>query len=133
MKQSVLAYLSQACPTLDLYDIGTGDSCAVDYPDYARLVVDRVQHGVGTVGILCCGTGIGMSIMANRYKGIRAAVVTNDHMATMAKQHNDANIICLGGRILDEVVAHRLVSIWLETPYTGGRHDRRLAKLDGQC
>ena len=114
---------------IEIEDLGTNNADSVDYPDYAAQVADRISQGQADAGLLVCGTGIGMCITANKFKGIRAAVLTNDFEAKMAKAHNNANVICLGGRVLDNKTAQRLVQIWLDTEYEGGRHDRRLAKI----
>jgi len=111
-------------------DLGTYSEESVDYPDIANTVVQDVLANDNTLGILCCGTGIGISIRANRFKGIRAALVHNDFSAQMAKEHNNANILCLGGRTTAVQDACRYVDIWLDTGYEGGRHQRRVDKLD---
>ncbi len=111
-------------------DIGTHTSESVDYPDIADTVVREVLKESHAVGVLCCGTGIGISIRANRNKGIRAALVYNEFTAEMAKAHNNANILCLGGRTTAIDLALKLVDIWLKTAYQGGRHDNRVCKLD---
>jgi ribose 5-phosphate isomerase B len=115
---------------LELVDCGTHDSGSVDYPDYARDVAARVAAGECDRGILICGTGIGMSIMANRFKGIRAALCFTEEMAELSRQHNDANILVLPGRCIPIGQALKMVDLWLRTPFAGGRHSRRLAKID---
>lgn len=111
-------------------DLGTSSLDSVDYPDFAAEVARRVRSGEVDAGILVCGTGIGMSIAANRFQGIRAAVISDEYTAKMAKAHNNANVICLGGRVQSPAQARTLVKTWLKTEYEGGRHERRLAKLD---
>jgi ribose 5-phosphate isomerase B len=109
-------------------DLGTTGTESVDYPDYAELVAKRVQ--AGDRGILCCGTGIGMSITANKFKGVRAALCHDEYTARMSREHNDANILVMGGRIkhpLEEV--RSMVYTWLQTTYEGGRHQKRLEKI----
>ena len=113
---------------VDFHDFGTSSTESVDYPDYAALVAKEVQNG--NRGILCCGTGIGMSITANKFKGVRAALCHDVFTAQMSRQHNDANILILGGRVEHppkEVEA--MVQAWLQTEYEGGRHQKRPEKI----
>lgn len=123
--------LLEALPPLniEIEDLGTANQESVDYPDYAAKVAERVSRGEVDGGILACGTGIGMSIVANKFKDVRAAVVSDEFTARMAKAHNNANVLCLGGRVRQAEEAIRLVKIWLETPFEGGRHERRLEKI----
>jgi ribose 5-phosphate isomerase B len=114
---------------LDVADLGTDNGDSVDYPDFAEKVASTVSHGEAEFGILVCGTGIGMSIVANKFPGVRAALVTDEFMARMAKEHNNANILVLGGRVLDAMTACRIVSVWLDANFEGGRHQRRLDKI----
>ncbi|MBI1910124.1 MAG: ribose 5-phosphate isomerase B [Deltaproteobacteria bacterium] len=114
---------------VDTTDYGSEGAESVDYPDYAIAVAEQVSEGKVDAGVLVCGTGIGMAIVANKFKGIRAAVVNDPYTARMAKEHNNANIVCLGGRVNDPEKARELVKIWLTTRYEGGRHDRRLQKI----
>ena len=114
---------------LDVRDMGTDNDDSVDYPDFAEKVAGAVSRGEAAQGILICGTGIGMSIVANKFPGVRAALVTDDFMAQMAREHNNANILVLGGRVLDALTACRLVGIWLDATFEGGRHQRRLDKI----
>ena len=113
----------------ELLDLGTNTDSMVDYPDYGRKLAEKVSQGEVEKGILICGTGIGMSIVANKFPGIRAALVTNEFMARMAKEHNDANILVLGGRVTDNESSRRLVETWLNTKFAGERHQRRLEKI----
>lgn len=113
----------------ELLDLGTNTDSMVDYPDYGRKLAEKVSQGEVEKGILICGTGIGMSIVANKFPGIRAALVTNDFMARMAKEHNDANILVLGGKVTDNENSRRLVETWLNTKFAGERHQRRLEKI----
>lgn len=110
-------------------DLGTMNDESVDYPDFAENVAESVSVGRADLGLLICGTGIGMSIVANKFPGVRAALVTDEYMARMAKEHNDANILVLGGRVLSEEAAINMVFIWLDSDYEGGRHQRRLDKI----
>ena len=113
----------------EVIDVGTHTIESCDYPEPARDVARKVASGEAERGILCCGTGIGVCIAANKVKGIRAAVVHNDFTASAAGSHNDANVLCLGGRVLTHEQAARLVDIWLKTPFEGGRHQRRIDKI----
>jgi len=110
-------------------DYGTNGDDSVDYPDYGAKVADAVSTEKVELGILICGTGIGMSLIANKYPGIRAALVHNEFTAQMAKEHNNANILVLGGRILSVTDGVKLVEIWLDTQFEGGRHQSRLDKI----
>lgn len=114
---------------LDVDDYGTDNGESVDYPDFAEKVAGAVSRGEIKQGILVCGTGIGMSIVANKFPGVRAALATDEFMAQMAKEHNDANILVLGGRVLAEDKAVKMVNTWLDSSYEGGRHQRRLDKI----
>ncbi|UFS69257.1 ribose 5-phosphate isomerase B [Geomonas sp. RF6] len=118
-------------------DLGTNGSESVDYPEFGERVARRVSEGGAEKGILVCGTGIGMSIVANKIPGIRAALVTDTFMARMAKEHNNANILVLGGRVLEISLAREMVRTWLEATFEGGRHQGRLDKIaaleDGCC
>jgi ribose 5-phosphate isomerase B len=111
-------------------DFGTHSEESVDYPDFARKVCETVLAGEAGKGILICGTGIGMSVMANRYTGIRAALCHDHFTARASRSHNDANVLVLGGRILGADLAREIVDTWLDTPFEGGRHERRTRKFD---
>jgi ribose 5-phosphate isomerase B len=111
-------------------DLGVFDDVnKVDYPDVAREVGEKILENEGSRGVLVCGTGIGMSIAANKVKGIRAAVVHDVTTAKMAAQHNNAHIIAMGERIVGEQVARDMVDMWLTTPFEGGRHENRVNKI----
>jgi ribose 5-phosphate isomerase B len=113
---------------IDFEDLGPSDSESVDYPDFARKVAEAVQSGHR--GILCCGTGIGMSIAANKFKGIRAAVCNDVFAARMSREHNDANILIMGGRIVSDTdQIDQIVRTWVQTEFEGGRHQRRIDKI----
>ena len=114
---------------IDVEDLGTMTEDSVDYPDFAVSVASAVTAGSADRGILVCGTGIGISIAANKFPGVRAAVVHDEFTAQMSKQHNNANIIALGGRIMPPAQACRLVDVWLNAEYEGGRHQLRLDKI----
>ena len=127
LKQNICSFLNQRGERVE--DLGTDGRAAVDYPEFGRALAERVGSGAAERGILFCGTGIGMSIVANKVPGVRAALVHDDFSARMARQHNDANVLVLGGRVTDSAVARELVKIWLDTPFEGGRHVRRLNKI----
>lgn len=111
-------------------DFGTYTAESVDYPVYAKQVCAAIQQGEADFGILCCGTGIGMSIAANKQKGIRASVLADEFSAEMTRRHNNANVLCLGGRVIDEAQAVKLANIFLSTPFDGGRHQKRVDMLE---
>jgi ribose 5-phosphate isomerase B len=131
LRNTLKQYLQQTRKDIEIEDMGVEEEISVDYPDYALKVVKKVLKAEDHLGILVCGTGIGMSMMANRFKKIRAALVHNEFTAQMAKQHNNANILCLGARTTDAELAIKLVDIWLDSEFEAGRHTRRIAKLDG--
>ncbi len=110
-------------------DMGTNSDERVDYPDYGIPVAEKVSKGEIKRAILICGTGIGMSIVANKFKGVRAALVYDIYAAKMAKEHNDANILVIGGRVVGKGLAREMVRVWLEATFQGGRHQRRLDKI----
>ncbi len=115
---------------MDVLDCGTDGPESVDYPDYAAKVCHAILNGDAERGVLLCGTGMGIAMAANRFKGIRAAVCTSPEMALLARTHNDANIIALGRRILSLEECLHLIDIWLDTPFSAGeRHLRRIAKM----
>jgi ribose 5-phosphate isomerase B len=127
LKSALAKYLKER--KIDVIDAGTASEASVDYPDFGLKVAELVAGGKADRGILVCGTGIGMSIAANKVPGIRAALVTDAFMARMAKEHNNANILVLGGRVLDEQQARELVEAWLDASFEGGRHQCRLDKI----
>jgi len=101
----------------------------VDYPDFGEKVARAISRGEAEKGVLICGTGIGMSIVANKFPGVRAALVSDEYTACMAKEHNNANIIVLGGRVQPPEKARKMVGVWLDAVFEGGRHQRRLDKI----
>ncbi|QWK19756.1 MAG: ribose 5-phosphate isomerase B [Hydrogenobacter thermophilus] len=107
-------------------DVGTNSTESTDYPIFAREVALAIQRGEVQQGILICGTGIGMCITANKFKGVYAALCTNEYMARVSRQHNKANILCLGGRVLGDALALSIVEAWLSADFEGGRHERRV-------
>jgi ribose 5-phosphate isomerase B len=110
-------------------DVGAMDESSVDYPDFAKKVAEAVAAG-GVLGILVCGTGQGMGMTANRHPGVRAAVCSNAYQVIMARAHNDANVLCLGERVIGDGVALQLLDLFLETEFEGGRHERRVKKIE---
>lgn len=122
--------LKERLPELNLLDLGTFDAGSVDYPDIAAKMVQSLRAGTSDFGILICGTGVGISMAANRCKGIRAALIYNNDVARLAKEHNNANILVFGGRTMkaDEVAGY--INTFLQATYEGGRHQRRLDKID---
>lgn len=113
----------------EVLDLGTHDEESVDYPDMAAKLVAAIDDGQVSRGVLICGTGIGISIAANRHPGIRAALCYDNETAELARQHNNANVMCLGGRKTDPERAREMTRIFLETEFEGGRHARRVGKL----
>ncbi len=113
----------------EVEDVGTFSGDAVDYPDIASLVSQKVSHGEVDRGILVCGTGLGMCIAANKFHGVRAAPCHDDLTAEMSRRHNDTNILCLSADLLGERLIDRMVELWLSTPFEGGRHARRVEKI----
>jgi ribose 5-phosphate isomerase B len=114
---------------LEVEDLGPFSGESVDYPDYARQVADAVAAGRARLGILVCGTGIGMSIAANKVRGVRAAHCASEFEARMARAHNDANVLCIGERVVGLGLGGAIVRAFLETPFEGGRHARRVQKM----
>ncbi|MBR2917039.1 MAG: ribose 5-phosphate isomerase B, partial [Clostridia bacterium] len=114
----------------DYKNFGTNTTDSCDYPDIAKEVCAAITNGECDKGILICGTGIGMSIAANKVRGIRAAHVTDTFSARMTKEHNDANVICLGERITGIEIALEIVEAYLKATFQGGRHEKRVAKIE---
>jgi ribose 5-phosphate isomerase B len=127
LKDTIVKHLKDKEVTVE--DIGPFDLKSVDYPSYAKEVANRVKTNPESIGILCCGTGIGMSITANKVKGIRAAVVSDVFSAEATKAHNNTNVLCLGERVIGEGLALKIVDTWLQTDFEAGRHDRRLSQI----
>ena len=113
----------------NVVDVGCNSAESVDYPDYALKAVDEIIKGSSEFGILVCGTGIGMSIAANRHYGIRAANCFDENTAALSREHNNANMLCLGARVLDDDIALKMVKIFLDTAFGGGRHQTRIDKF----
>lgn len=114
----------------EVLDLGTATPASVDYPDFAHDLAHRLLAGEGERGVLICGTGIGMSITANRHRGVRAALCHDAFTAELARRHNDANVLCMGGRTTGPGVAVQMLDIFLATPFEGGRHRRRVDKVE---
>ncbi len=114
----------------DVFDYGTHDGeSSVDYPDYGRPVAEAVVAGEYDLGVICCGTGIGISLAANKVRGARAALCTDCYMARMAREHNNANLLALGGRVVGPDLALEIVDAFLAAEFQGGRHARRVGKI----
>ncbi|MBP7735117.1 MAG: ribose 5-phosphate isomerase B [Spirochaetes bacterium] len=127
LKESIKKHFS----AIEFDDAGTHSEDSCDYPDYAAALCRKIQGGELEYGIIICGTGIGVSMAANKMKGIRAALCCNEFMAEMAKRHNNANVLCLGARVLGDELAFRIVDRWLNTAFDGGRHQLRVEKING--
>jgi len=127
MKEELISLLKEM--GLTYTDMGTNGPASVDYPDFGERVSDAVSTGRVERGILICGTGIGMSIVANKFHGIRASLCNDLFSAKMSRLHNDANILVIGGRIVGIGLAREIAKTWLETPFDGGRHADRLKKI----
>ncbi|WP_027364400.1 ribose 5-phosphate isomerase B [Desulfotruncus alcoholivorax] len=127
LKAEIICYLKER--QIEYKDFGTYSLDSVDYPDFARAVAGAVVSGDYDRGILCCGTGIGVSIAANKVAGIRAALCHDTFSARMASEHNNANIITLGERVIGPGLAREIVGAWLDSEFAGGRHARRIEKI----
>ena len=128
MKDFIADFLKNK--NFDVVDLGTNGTTSVDYPVYADKLANYILSNNDVLGILVCGTGVGISIRANRYKGIRAAILYSDEVAEMVKKHNNANVMVFGGRTMSKEDITRRVDIFLNTEYEGGRHQRRIDMLD---
>ena len=128
LKEKVKDYLTSK--GIDVEDVGTNSEKSVDYPDFGKKVASMVSNGNFKRGILMCGTGIGMSMVANKFSHVRAALCTEPFSAEMSRRHNDSNILVMGGRMTGETLALEIVRVWLETPFDGGRHQERLNQFD---
>ena len=128
LKERVLELIREAGH--DVRDLGPTDSSSVDYPDFGHKVAAAVVAGEAKAGILICGTGIGMSMTANRHPGVRAALCHDAFTAEMARRHNDANVLCIGARVIGVGVAEQMVGVFLNTSFEGGRHQRRVDLIE---
>ncbi len=126
-KQQIKSIISQLGH--EVVDVGSNDDNPVDYPDAAYLAATAVSNKEADRAILACGTGIGMSIAANKVKGVRAALCNDELSARVSRHHNDANVLCLSGDLIGEVLLRKIVEVWLETEFDGGRHQRRINKI----
>lgn len=124
--------LLQKFKNISFLDVGCSSEERVDFPDYAEMVSQKVSSGECERGILICSTGIGMSISANKFPGIRASMVWDPKIAEMTRRHNNSNILCLAGDFTEEKKAYEIVEMWLKTPFEGGRHEERLKKIEKQ-
>ncbi len=127
MKNEITTMLDDL--NIEWLDFGTKDEESVDYPDFGEKVSNAVSDGSVERGILVCGTGIGMSIVANKFPGVRAALCNEDYSAKMSRLHNDSNMLVLPGRVIDISTARDIVKTWFSTDFEGGRHQRRLDKI----
>jgi ribose 5-phosphate isomerase B len=128
LKEEILKFL-KTIANIQVSDVGPAARESVDYPDYGRKVSEAVSRGSIDRGILICGTGIGMSIVANRYPNVRAALCHDHFTAQMSREHNDANVLVMGERVIGKGVAMEIVKTWLDTAFAGGRHQKRLDKI----
>lgn len=128
LKEHVKEYLKQQ--KIEIIDYGTDSNRSVDYPDYGKKVAKAVQSGEFDRGIVICGTGIGISMVANKYKNVRAALCLYPKMAEMARKHNNANVLAMGGRLVAPQLALDILEVFLKTDFEGGKHKRRVDKID---
>jgi ribose 5-phosphate isomerase B len=128
LKEQVISFLQSSA--INFKDFGVHNEESADYPDQAALVVQAVKSGESKFGILICGTGIGMSIVANKHRGIRAALCSEPYSARCAREHNNANVLTMGSRVIGPGLAEEIVSTFIRTEYAGGRHERRLSKIE---
>ena len=126
MKSNVISVLDEL--GIEYEDMGTSDEASCDYPDYGEKVSEAVSSGRADRGVLVCGSGIGMSIVANKFPGVRAALCHEDYSAKMSRLHNDSNVLVIAGRIIDGGTARKIVKTWCTTDFEGGRHQRRIEK-----
>ncbi|MCB0364775.1 MAG: ribose 5-phosphate isomerase B [Bdellovibrionaceae bacterium] len=122
-------HLLKKYPRLQWQDLGTNSEERVDYPDFASRLCEKMREQPGVRGVLVCGSGQGMAMRANKYPWIRAALCWSEETAVLARQHNDANVLCLGSRLLEPSLAEELLRLFLATPFEGGRHSERVEKV----
>ena len=127
LKKDIISLLSEL--GYEVNDMGPASDDSVDYPDYGISVADAVTNNVVSRGIVLCGTGIGMSIVVNRFPGIRGTLCSDVYTAKLCREHNDSNILIMGGRVVGSGLAREIVKVWLQTPFEGGRHQKRLDKI----
>jgi ribose 5-phosphate isomerase B len=128
LKETIKKFLAEQ--KYDVKDLGPSSPDSVDYPDFAHRLAGAMERREADMGILVCGSGIGMAMAANRHRGIRAAVCTNEYMAAVARKHNDANVLCLGERVVGVDLARAIVTAFLHNDFEGGRHERRVEKIE---
>jgi len=128
LKLDIVSFLNEL--GYEVKDMGPKNQKSVDYPDYGIRIAQVVTQNTGSRGILICGTGIGMSIVVNRFPGIRGTLCSDLYTAKLCREHNDSNILIMGGRIVGHGLAREIVSVWLKTPFDGGRHQKRLDKIN---
>jgi ribose 5-phosphate isomerase B len=128
LKEELKVFLKSS--GLEAIDFGTFDETSVDYPDFGILLAQKVSKGELKRGILICGTGIGMSIVANKFPGVRAALVNDLYSARCSREHNDSNVLVIGGRVVGKELAKEIARVWLNTSFAGGRHQKRLEKIE---
>ena len=128
LKQAVVDFLK--AQDMEIKDVGAFSEDSVDYPDFGNQVASAVAAGQYPLGILICGTGLGMSMVANRYAHVRAALCNDLFAARLSRLHNNANVLVMGGRVIGDILALEIVKTWLETPFEGGRHQQRIDKFD---
>ena len=128
LKAKIKDYLVKR--SIDVRDAGCHSEASVDYPEFGIKVASMVSSGKFEKGILMCGTGIGMSMVANKFPHVRAALCNGLFAAMMSRRHNNSNILVMGARVIGDILAMEIVKVWLETPFDGGRHQRRLEKFD---
>ncbi|MCZ2458449.1 MAG: ribose 5-phosphate isomerase B [Chitinophagales bacterium] len=126
-KEKLIAYLKDK--GFSFHDYGTYSKDSVDYPDYAHPVASAVEKGEASFGILLCGSANGVAMTANKHQGIRAAICWNEELSKLAREHNNANIICIPARFVEEEAAEKMVDVFIVTPFEGGRHQRRVEKV----
>ena len=127
LKDSMVEYIKSLGN--EVMDLGTNSADSVDYPDYAKKVCEEIQQENSDLGILICGTGIGMSLAATKFEGIRAACVSDGYSAKMSRNHNNANVLCIGERVIGDEVAKLIIKTFLENEFEAGRHQRRVDKI----
>ncbi|MEG3638258.1 ribose 5-phosphate isomerase B [Magnetococcus sp. PR-3] len=132
LKQQLMDHLAKR-DGVEVVDLGCDGTESVDYPDYAAKLCKEVLASEGDRGVLLCGTGIGISMAANRYAGIRAALCHDAYTARLCREHNNANVLVLGGRTTGPATAEEMIDLWMDTDYEGGRHQRRLDKIESNA
>ena len=128
LKVDIVSFLNELC--YEVNDMGPKNQNSVDYPDYGIRIAQAVTANSDTRGIVICGTGVGMSIIVNRFPGIRGTLCSDLYTAKLCREHNDSNILIMGGRVVGHGLAREIVKVWLSTPFDGGRHQKRLDKIN---